>query len=291
MNRSYMTPHLTACDGCPLNSRDLCKTLQSFNNGADAKKICRTRKIKAEMRLNEENEHPNFVGVLREGYLRTERILQDGRRSVLSFLVPGDVIGIMAGDLRAPALVAATEASICMFDSRALRRAMKADMRVNSRLLVELSRQHTRQLEMLWRRGALNSRERVVAFIVLATEFMPTEPLPNGELIVSIMVNRKDWADFTNTTVETVSRTLTSLAAEGLVETVARGRYRIRDLVALAEMAGLDLHEDRSAMLMDSAPVVALPRASITPPPHIMDMMNQSRSVQRQVPWTAESMR
>ena len=290
MNRSYMTPHLTACDGCPLNSRDLCKTLQSFNNGADAKKICRTRKIKAEIRLNEESEHPNFVGVLREGYLRTERILQDGRRSVLSFLVPGDVIGIMAGDLRAPALVAATEASICMFDSRALRRAMKADMRVNSRLLVELSRQHTRQLEMLWRRGALNSRERVVAFIVLATEFMPTEPLPNGELIVSIMVNRKDWADFTNTTVETVSRTLTSLAAEGLVETVARGRYRIRDLVALAEMAGLDLHEDRSAMLMDNAPAAALPRPAITLPSHIAGLVSQSRSAQRQVEWAINRM-
>lgn len=249
MTLSYPVPRVDTCDTCPLNSRRLCREVMKFTDHDGPQQMRRLRSVKAETRLQEENEGPAITGILRKGYLRTERILMDGRRSVLSFLVPGDLIGDPIGSARVPALIAATDAEICVLDPVAMGRAMHSDAGLKSQILAEACRQHTRQLEMIWRRGALNSRERIVAFIVLAAEFMPVEPLPDGGIVLSVRVSRKDWADFANTTVETISRTLTYLSEKDMVQTVAPGRFHVRDLGALAKLAGLDCHEDRAAMV------------------------------------------
>lgn len=242
-----------ACRACPLKNRRLCRDVQAFVDAEGWRGARRMRVVSAETCLQDENERPKVVGILRSGYLRTERILPDGRRSVLSLFAPGDLIGDLSGMARGPALVAATDAEICALDPLAIRRAMQQGTRLYTRFVAEVARQHARQLEFVWRRGALDSRERVLAFIVLATEFMPVERLADGSVILSIPLSRKDWADFANTTVETISRTLTALARRKMVKTVAPGRYHIRSVAALAKLAGLDCGEDCGAMALVEA--------------------------------------
>ena len=257
-HRSRTTP----CGECPLKSQRLCRKIGQTADHAGPQSGLRLRTIKAETRLVEEDELPRFAGILRQGYLRSERILSDGRRSVLNFLAPGDLIGEALAAARGPALVAATDAEYCALDPAVLRRALQADAPLNAQFLQEAIKQHTRQLEMIWRRGALNSRERIAAFMVMAAEFMPTEPQPDGSVILTISVSRKDWADFANTTVETICRTLAHLAEQKLVSTVGASRYRVRDLGLLARFAGLDWLSDRQAMVLDSAPRIADQRPS-----------------------------
>lgn len=258
-------PKSTLCNDCPLKSRQLCRKMLGISGQSDSRSMSRLRTIEAETRLQEENERPQFAGILRRGYLRTERIFRDGRRSVLSFHAPGDLIGDALGSVRGPALVAATDAEYCAFDPATLRRALLADAPLNAQFLLEAMKQHTRQLEMVWRRGALVSRERIVAFLVMAAEFMPTEPLPDGSFILHIKVSRKDWADFSNTTVETICRTLAYLAEKDMVSTVAPSRYRIRDLSVLTQLAGLDSLSDRNSMVADGLPQVPILNHSPSP--------------------------
>lgn len=235
------------CVDCPLKYQKLCQAVLGLAERSRQKNSPRLRSIQSEVRLHEENERPDFAGILRKGYLRMERILQDGRRSVLGFLAPGDMIGDALGLVHGPALISASDAEYCFFDPASLRRALKEDAWLYAQLLEEVMKQHTRQLDMVWRRGALGSRERIIAFMVMAAEFMPTEPLPDGSVILSMQVTRKDWADFSNTAVETICRTLAQLAEKGEVEAVGPARYRIRDLRALAALAGLDLQSDLSS--------------------------------------------
>ena len=238
-----------ACDSCPLKTRHLCRALMAHPDHARREPAARLRAIKADATIHEENERPRFAGILRKGYLRTERMLRDGRRSVMGFLAPGDMFGDAIGSIYGPALISATDAEYCAFDPTALRRVLQEDVRLNAQFLGEATKQYTRQLEMVWRRGALNSRERIVAFMVMAAEFMPTEPLPDGSIIVTIDLSRKDWADSSNTTVETICRTLTYLTEKDMIETVSPGRYLIRNLGVLARFAGLGSLGNRSAML------------------------------------------
>ncbi|WP_157973698.1 Crp/Fnr family transcriptional regulator [Tropicimonas sp. IMCC34043] len=247
-------PQSALCDDCPLNSRQLCRFPLGLSDQFAAQLVPRLRTIAAETRLQEENERPRFAGILRRGYLRTERILSDGRRSVLNIQAPGDLIGCVFGSVRGPALVAATDVEYCAFDPATLRRTLQVDTSLKAKFLAEAIRQNTRQLEMVWRRGALNSRERIVAFLVMAAEFMPTEPQPDGSVIVTITLSRKDWADFSNTTVETICRILGYLAETDMVSRVAPSRYRIRDLGVLTQLAGLDSLRDRNAMVAEGLP-------------------------------------
>lgn len=247
-------PQSTLCNDCPLKSRQLCRSMLGISERFGPRSVPRLRTIEVETRLQEEDERPQFAGILRRGYLRTERILGDGRRSVLSIQAPGDLIGDVFGSVRGPALVAATDVEYCAFDPAILHRALQVDASLKAKFFAEAIRQNIRQLEMVWRRGALNSRERIIAFMVMAAEFMPVEPLPDGSVIVTIKVSRKDWADFSNTTVETICRTLAYLAENDMVSTVANSRYRVRDLGILAQLAGLDSLSDRNSMVADGLP-------------------------------------
>lgn len=268
MDPSHSYPPIT-CEMCPLKSRDLCRAVRSLPDQLRRGVLPRHRTVGAETRLHEEDERPDFAAVVRKGILRTERILQDGRRSILGFYVEGDLVGDVLAPVRGPALVAATDAELCILDPAALRRALNDDASLNAHFLGEAAKQHTRQLEMIWRRGVLTSRERIIAFMVLAAEFMPLEPLPDGSVVLTVTMSRKDWADFSNTTVETICRTLAYLAEKNMVETVAPGRYRIRDLAVLAKLGGLDSRAVPKAMASDeprpSLPFSRRPEGRTTP--------------------------
>lgn len=195
------------------------------------------------------------LGALRRGYLRKVWLSRDGRRSLLDLDVPGTVVGALPGHRDNYVLEAATAAELCVFDSDSVRRLMAADGPFRHQIVKLAADRHLDQLEMIWRRGALTSRERIIAFLVQATEIMPVEPRPDGSVVVTIEISRADWADLTNTTVESICRTLRQLADKQLIAQVAPGRYRIRDVAVLARLAGMDPELDRSPR--HSAPTAA----------------------------------
>jgi hypothetical protein len=71
---------------------------------------------------------------------------------------------------------------------------------------------------------------------------------------VAIPISRRDWADLTNTTVETICRTLGYLADKDMLRAEAGGRYRIRDLAVLCRLAGMDPDLDCGRLAAAHAP-------------------------------------
>jgi CRP/FNR family transcriptional regulator, anaerobic regulatory protein len=255
----HMRTEAATCTGCSLRTRDLCAAL----NASGQHVAPRLRRLRRGAVVQDESGTPRLTGILRKGYLRTERMMRDGRRNVLMLSIPGDLVGDWTAAGRSRAVSAATEVEICAFDARALRRAAERDPALFLGILKDISRQHARLLELLWQRGALDSRERVIAFLRMACEIMPTEVIPGGGAIVRVEVSRRDWADMAGTTVETICRTLGWLAGIGAVETVEPGRYRIRNLAELAALAGLDpAPEERPGMSTGTATLPAHGAAS-----------------------------
>jgi len=186
----------------------------------------------------EAGETPGIFGVLKSGYLRIERTYGNGRRTIFGLLRPGEIVGNMPGQPSEVSVAAATDVEICCFDDENAIELMETNSQFRMDFLNQATAMRDRQCEMIWQRGALNSRERVIGILIMMADYMPGEPLPDGGIIVSIDLSRQDWADMTNTTMETISRTMTSLSRMGLVETVAPRRYKISDLGQLARMAG-----------------------------------------------------
>jgi len=220
-----------------MNGYSLSQALRSANTSEGLS--VRLRQYKRDTTIYEFGETPGLLGVLKSGYLRHERTYGNGRRTIFGLLRPGEIIGSIPGRTAETSVEAATDVEICSFEEDAVMHLLNGCERFRLDLLIQTAIQRDLQLEMIWQRGALNSHERVISFLVVMAGIMPKEPLPDGSIIVSIEFSRRDWADMSSTTMETISRTMTKLSKMGLVESVARHSYRISDLQQLAYMAGM----------------------------------------------------
>lgn len=115
----------------------------------------------------------------------------------------------------------------------------------NNSLRAELFRQKQDQLDRLhwltWSLGTLGPEERLSAFLALSTKIMPYRPLPDGTLVMSLQLSRRDIADLLGTTVESICRIVHKLANTGIIEIRGPAYFRILDLpelIALGKIGG-----------------------------------------------------
>lgn len=237
MPQAVAPPVPDRCLHCALRGASLCRLLDAAD--LPGARPVRLRRIARNGLVFEQGKQQGGIGVLRRGYLRKERLNRVGRRTVFDLALPGDIIGELPGHSLSYSLEAATDAEICAFDDRTVRRMMARDGQFRLALLQATADQLARLQETIWQRGALTCRERILAFLVLSARAMPTAPGPDGSIVVTIELARKDWAAFSNTTVESISRVMSQLSEKGLVKTLAPDRYWIGDPAFLAHLAGM----------------------------------------------------
>ncbi len=226
------------CASCDLRGAALCRAVAA--SGLPGTRPPRLHRVPRDATLLDQGEAPRMAGVLHSGVLRMERILGDGRRSIVGLALPGDTVGLLDVDRAACTLEAATDAEICVFDRETVATMRARDRAFTQYLFEEAGAQQEAARAMIWQRGALSSRERILAFLAMAARVMPSETLADGSVVVSVMLSRRDWADLANTTVESISRTLRQLSDKGLVKRRGPGRFRIADPDLLARLAGID---------------------------------------------------
>lgn len=232
------TTSFAQCRGCKLRGSQLCRIILDEPSCGTRPPVL--RRLGRGKRIVGQGEASGFLGVIRRGYARRSVIKVSGNRILVGLAMPGDIVGGLPEREHDYDFEAATDIEICCYDSATVKRQLEVNHPFRRRMLQEIDHQHHRLLGLLWRNGTLTSRERIIAFLVRAVEFMPTEPLPDGSLVLSMEIDRGDWADLTNTAVETISRTLRYLEEKNLVTSLTPYRFLIRDLDLLATIAGVE---------------------------------------------------
>jgi CRP-like cAMP-binding protein len=176
-----------------------------------------------------EGEPADFVYKVVGGTVRTYKVLADGRRQIGSFYLPGDVFGLEAGDEHAFSAEAVTAAKVLVVKRSALIGLAARDSSVARELWtltgLELARVQEHILLLV-----KTAQERVVGFLF---EMAARRP---GSDTVDLPMSRQDIADYLGLTIETVSRTLTSLEHEAAIELPNSRRIVLRNRPALNEM-------------------------------------------------------
>lgn len=226
------------CRGCKFSGSGFCRIILDEPLFGTYPPVL--RRFGRGKRIVEHDDTSSFLGVIRSGFARRSVMQMSGKRILMDLAMPGDIIGALPRREHVYDFEVATDIEICSYDSATVKRQMETNQRFRRLILQEVDHQHHRLLGLLWQNGMLNSRERIMAFLVNAVEFMPTEPLPGGSLVLRMEIHRGDWADLTNTTVETISRTMRYLEEKGLVNSLTPYRFRIRDLDLLATIAGVE---------------------------------------------------
>ena len=159
------------------------------------------------------------------GAVRLFRVLDDGRRQIIGFHRPGDVFGLEAGSERRASAEAIGKTTLIV--ARRANVLAQADGAQLWRLaMLELGRAHEHALTL----GRRAAHERVAGVLLDLAE------RSGARQVVELPMSRQDMADYLGLTIETVSRTLTHLQAEGLIEITACRSVRLTARQALDDL-------------------------------------------------------
>lgn len=172
---------------------------------------------KGEELFAEGDEADHFFRVVK-GTVRTYKLLNDGRRQIDAFHLAGDIFGLETGTecrFSADAVEDATVMAVrrCRFTTLARDDPALGDQLMSS-MMVNLERAHDHMLLL----GRKTAQEKIATFLLdMAAR------LSKGDRF-DLPMQRSDIADHLGLTIETVSRTLTQLARDGLIRLAAASR-------------------------------------------------------------------
>ncbi len=176
-----------------------------------------------------EDEPAEYFYQVISGAVRTYRLLDDGRRQISAFYLPGDIFGVEAGE----AHVASAEAIV---DSRILvvkRSSVLARAEHEKQLSRQLWTLTVRELQRVQQHSLVlikNAEERVAGFL------LEMSGRSSGSTAIDLPMSRQDIADYLGLTIETVSRTLTQLVQSGVIVLETSRRIQFRNKSALSRL-------------------------------------------------------
>jgi CRP/FNR family nitrogen fixation transcriptional regulator len=177
----------------------------------------------------EEEPAEYFYQVVR-GAVRTYKVLEDGRRQIGAFHLPGDVFGLEAGDVHAFSAEAIADSVIRVAKRSGIVAMAARDSDLAVDLLALTARSLRKAQEHMLLLGRKNAEERVATFLLdMARRGSAAE-------VIELPMSRQDMADYLGLTIETVSRTLTHLESKSVIALPSSRRILVRSRGSLQRL-------------------------------------------------------
>lgn len=228
------------CAGCAVRNLSLCGALSAAEIGA-LNGISERRRVDAGALLVLEGDEPMAFANVVSGVAKLTRGLEDGREQIVGLLFPSDFLGrALGGGAPVPHSVqAATDLELCTFPASGFERVMAEHPALERKLLERTLTELDAARDWMLLLGRKTAPERVSTFlhhIARRAGQAGCDPRREG---FDLPLTRADMADFIGLTIETVSRQITRLRRDGVIEMDAPRRVRRVDMERLAERAGL----------------------------------------------------
>ncbi len=209
------TPSLGPCAACAARQLAFCNVLE----GGDLERllsIMTEATTGAGQAVFFEGDESRHVFNVTEGVVRVSKMLPDGRRQITGFLFPGDFLGLAHGDTYAYTAEAITPVRMCRFKRERLLDLFDELPQLEKRLLGMAADELAAAQDQILLLGRKTARERVVSFFTLMSKQARKRGASGNPL--DIPMSRADIADYLGLTIETVSRTITKLVKDGVIE-------------------------------------------------------------------------
>ncbi|MBY5838538.1 helix-turn-helix domain-containing protein [Rhizobium leguminosarum] len=169
-----------------------------------------------------------------EGVVRLHRIIGEGRRVITAFHFAGDVVGAsLLGEFLFTA-EAVTDCKIRRISRKNFHQEVARCDELRPAYIDLLCRENAAAHDQMVLLSKKNAEERLCTFILR----LASRPGARRRDVLRVPMNRQDIADYLGLTIETVSRTITKLAARDVL--VAQGRHdlKILSMEKLARLSG-----------------------------------------------------
>jgi len=198
--------------------------------------LCHSHVIQAGEHVFLAGSKLEFLRVVKSGAVKTYMTSRRGEEQVVTFHMPGDILGIdaLANATHESSAVALETTAICTAPLGRLEYLMERF--APGWLLKLLADEVLREQRMLLMRGKKSAESRLAAFLITLSERFKARGYSNREFNLSMP--RQDIGNYLGLTMETISRTFSRMQVEGLLE-INRRRVVIRDFDHLRDVADL----------------------------------------------------
>jgi CRP-like cAMP-binding protein len=176
-----------------------------------------------------ENEPAEYLYKVISGTVRTYKMLNDGRRQIGFFYLPGDVFGLEVGDKHSFSAEAIADCKVLVI-KRSSVIALAARETDVARQLWEMTATELRRVQDHIMLLIKTAQERVAGFLLEMAARAP------GANEIELPMSRQDIADYLGLTIETVSRTLTQLEKSAAIAVRTSRHVVLRNRAALTRM-------------------------------------------------------
>ena len=185
--------------------------------------------------IHEGEPASHFFNVTR-GTAKLFKLLPDGRRQITGFATVGHFLGLAVSDTYAFSAEAIEPVRYCRFSRAKLRSLLNEFPAMEARLLEVAANELVAAQEQMLLLGRKTARERLASFLIMQSR--PMTGCGHARSRFPLPMTRGDIADYLGLTIETVSRTLTHLRKEGLIDIPGPGILVVHDRRALENLAG-----------------------------------------------------
>lgn len=193
------------------------------------------QRLSAEEILFEEGAPAEAMFVVTEGMLKLHKLLRDGRRQIVGFMLPGEILSLSIASRYAYAAEAVTASAVCRLQRGAFLKLVADCPALERALLHAAVTELSAAQEQMLLLGRKRAAERVASFLLAMARRGGRSAL---EAPLALPMSRNDIADFLGLTVETVSRTLSGLRRQQTIDALDRHTLVIRDPQRLEMVAG-----------------------------------------------------
>ncbi|QYO77861.1 Crp/Fnr family transcriptional regulator [Devosia salina] len=224
------------CQSCEARHQGICGALNPEQLLALAKSTRRVRKDAGEELLADAMPISSYANVLR-GVVKLSKVLEDGRQQVVGLQFAPDLLGRpFAAESRVSA-EAASEVDLCLIPKPALETLLTQSAALEHLVMLQALRELDEARDWMVTLGRKSAAEKVASFLYLiATHIDPTEVEP--ETRFELPLTRADIGDFLGLTIETVSRQISRLKADGVIEILGNRHVTVPDLARLRLRCG-----------------------------------------------------
>ena len=223
------------CTHCDARPHSVCNAIGDDDLGRLATLAQVTEVQPSATFISEGEAASHFFNVTR-GTAKLFKLLPDGRRQITGFATVGHFLGLAVSDTYAFSAEAIDPVRFCRFARHKLRTLLTEFPAMETRLLEAAGNELVAAQEQMLLLGRKTARERLASFLVM--QCRQARPCGHARCRIPLPMTRGDIADYLGLTIETVSRTLTVLRKEGLIDAPGPGILVLCDRHALERVAG-----------------------------------------------------
>ena len=229
------------CSNC--NLRELCMPvgLSSEQMNRIDEIVATRRKVKRGAALFRNGEAFTSLYAIRTGFFKTCIATEDGRDQVTGFQMAGEIIGLdgIVNDRHSCDAVALEDAEVCVMPYANLEELSREVNALQHHVHKVMSREIVREHGVMLLLGSMRAEERLAAFLLNLVQRLHTRGFSQSELV--LRMTREEIGSYLGLKLETVSRTFSKFAEDGVIE-VKQRHVRILDTAMLQSLVNNQQH-------------------------------------------------